>query len=127
MQHWNLQVTTFMAGEPWSLWVSDEDDGHTGRAWARGFELAASSTSGWKPLIEGHADLLGSVLWLANDGPPDRRRRRQPITGEERESMLQAISHGLPRLYAATRPGAERPRKRRPVKKARRPRKRGKP
>ncbi len=60
-----------------------------------------------------HENLLGSVLWLANEDSPDPERRSRPFTPQQREDMLGAIADGLPLLYAATRPGAV-PRRPRP-------------
>jgi uncharacterized protein len=108
MRHWNLMVETFMAGRPWQLHLSATKGGRKGQLWAQGFEAGAGMLSGWDQLTrqKSHQDLLGSVIWLANEGAADRARRSPPFTPELREDMLGAIAGGLPLLYAATRPGA---------------------
>ncbi len=117
MQHWNLQVSTFMESQPWTL-VLDLDSPRRGHDWAMGFGLGAELQNGWGRLSNAQIDLLGSVAWLAADGG-GRPGKKRKITEPEREAMLEAIAHGLPRLYAETRPDA-RPRPKRPVKRARR-------
>lgn len=124
MQHWNVQVTTFMEGRPWSL-VVDLDSPQTGRDWALGFSLGAELQNGWEGLSNISEILLGAVALLANEGTGRGKAKARRIAEEDREVMLDAIAHGLPRLYAETRPGARKPR-RRPVKRApRKPGKRG--
>ena len=116
MRHWNLQVTTFMAGEPWSLWLTSLDGDRTGQAWAKGFEIGAEMLAGWDRVTRGdtHVDLLGSVTWLANEDSPDPKLRPPAFAAGDREAMLGAIARGLPLLYAATRPGAGQPPRPRP-------------
>lgn len=102
MNHWNTQVSTFMAGQPWFPLVNEEE--RTAEGWAQGFQLGASLQRGWEPLAGKHADLLGSILWLAYDGNPEKPGK--PPSEAERKVMYLAIAEGLPLLYADTRPGA---------------------
>lgn len=106
--HWNRQVTTFMAGEPWGLWLREAEGPHQGRQWAEGFLIGMDQVDGWDRLTRRpeHGPLFYSVMTLANEASDDPELRPPPITPDAREAMLGAISYGLPELYAATRPGA---------------------
>jgi len=106
--HWNRQVTTFMAGEPWGLWLRDPEGPAAGRRWAEGFLLGVDQEDGWDRLARRleHGHLFMAVMSLANEESPDPELRPGPISPADRDAMLGSISHGLPKLYAATRPGA---------------------
>jgi uncharacterized protein len=122
MRHWNSMVHAFIEGRPWRLHLNPANSRRKGQAWAQGFDTGAGMLTGWDRLsrVKSHRDLLGSVVWLANDGAPDHDRRSPPFTPELREDMLGAIASGLPLLYAATRPGATAGPARRPRTPARR-------
>lgn len=112
MRHWNTMVATFMAGHPWRLHLDPANERRRGQAWAQGFEIAAQMVTGWDRLTheKAHRDLLGSVIWLANEGAVGQgRSRSQPFTPALRNDMLGAIAEGLPLMYADTRPGAMAP------------------
>lgn len=122
MQHWNLHVATYMEGKPANLMVN-LDSRHQGRDWARGFSIGAELQQGWENVSRAHAGLMDAVMLLANEGIKGGGKKPLKISTRERETMLGAITNGLPLLYAETRPGAA-PRRKRPVKRApRKPRK----
>lgn len=119
--HWNRLVTTFMAGEPWGLWLRDHEGPTAGRRWAEGFMLGMDQEEGWGDLArrKEHGPLFLAVMTLADEESLDPELRPALLTPADRDAMLGAICEGLPLLYAATRPGAVGPPARRQrVKKA---------
>ncbi|MGE4262842.1 MAG: UPF0149 family protein [Desulfovibrio sp.] len=103
MRHWNSVAHSLNAGKPYDMvLVSSEDKCDYGNDWAVGF-LQGVQIGGedWDRLIEDddNGGIFVPIFALVHEHDPDPDLRPEPISEEQRNSMLASISALLPSVY----------------------------
>lgn len=102
-RHWNSVARSLNTGKPYDMvLVSSEDKCDYGNDWAVGF-LQGVQIGGedWDRLIEDddNGGIFVPIFALVHEHDPDPELRPDPISEEQRNSMLASISALLPSVY----------------------------